>query len=225
MDRFETAGPRSEIKLREWISSREGLSIPHPPPPSCDYCGRTIEAGMLTSQYASTLDVSQQRDGSLMFQRHYCEPCRRTEITHPCRGVYEVLVEHRVTEDYQLVELQSVDVSPAEEGFNWSPAEVCEEILERPAADLILGGAGVVGPEDVVDTLALYGLPVAQVVSAGGEPVSGAQFERVKEQMEFVTEEVTFRDETAQNEWVRAQPYPPTGQVVMPSVRGEDGYE
>jgi hypothetical protein len=223
MTGFGGEEPQLEVDLREWLSSREGISIRHPTPPTCDFCGQEIEPGTVSSQYASTLDLCHD-DGkqSLAFQRHYCEFCNREEITHPCAHAYEVLVEHRVTEEYRLTGIDAVDVSERGEGHEWSPAVVCREVIDSAPEDLRLGGAEGVGPEAVVDTLALYGLSVSVVVAADGTVISGEQLAQAQEQMEAVAEELTFRGPEEQTEWIQAQPYPPTGRIVM-SVSEKDG--
>jgi hypothetical protein len=223
MTGFGGEEPQLEVDLREWLSSREGISIRHPTPPTCDFCGQEIEPGTVSSQYASTLDLCQDADQqSLAFQRHYCEVCNRDEITYPCAHAYEVLAEHRVTEEYRLTDIDAVDVSERGEGHGWSPVAVCREVIGRDPEDLRLGGAEGVGPEAVVDTLALYGLSVPVVVAADGATISGEQLAQAQEQMEFVAEELTFKGPEEQTDWIQAQPYPPTGQIVM-VVPEEDG--
>lgn len=212
----------ADVDLRQWVESREGLSIRAHTPPTCGYCGGEIEPGAVSSQYASTLDLNQtEQNGSLMFQRHYCGHCDRDEITHPCREAYEVLVEHRLTDGYRITELEVADASRLGEGYPWTPSEVCSEVLERSPEELATGGREKVGPEDVIDSVALYGIPPEHILKPGGGLVSEGQIEQVQEQMEFVSEELTFRGEKQQTEWVRSQPYPPTGRIEFPAGAGE----
>jgi len=218
----DTDSPSADVELREWVESREGLSIRTPTSPTCGYCGGEIEPRTVSSQYASTLDLNQpDRDGSLTFQRHYCGYCDRDEITHPCREAYEVLVEHQLTDDYRITNLEVVDAFRLGEGYEWTPGDVCSEVLERPPEELASGGQDAVGPEDVVDSVALYGVPPEQILTPSGEVVSENQLKKVQEHMAFVSEELTFRGEAQQTEWIRAQPYPPTGRIELPTEAGE----
>lgn len=211
--------PSSTIDFTQWLRSREGIAIRTSSTPECAYCGGRIEKGDRTQHYASTLDLTApESHGTLRLQRHYCPTCRRDEITYHCAGVYEVLIEHRVGSKYRLSHLEQVAVSARDAGHRWAPEAVCRSVLNRSPAELAVGGRTCVGPEHVVDALAYYGLSPELVIKADGGPIAGDRLREAHEQIALVTEHLAELTDEEQRDWLRAQPYPPTGLVDISPV-------
>lgn len=208
-----------EVKelLRDFLTNREEMSIRSGEAVHCDDCGGEIEPGDITAHYGSTLDMyDMSADGVLTLQRHYCEECDREEVTFPTKEALEVIVRHKVADDYHITNLEVADVSRKGEGIPWDPDEVRTEVLEMSSKELAGPGSGA-GPEDIVDLFALYGIPFDFVVDAHGSVHGESRIQSISAQIDEIQGELRRINGPEFVEWAREQPYPATGTISLPS--------
>lgn len=217
--------PNKEIStahdhISQWSQSREGISVQGSGPsvPLCDYCGIELDLGGRTGHYAAQTNLlaDEGEDQPLTFQRHYCRVCRRDNITKPCKGTLEVVVSHDLCDEYRVQDIEIEDISTRSDGLSWDPEAVIQNVLHVPTSQISGAVSNEVGPEAVVDALALYGVPPEQVLRANGEIAKEAVCDRVSKQMESLHEQLLSMEDRSPPEWVQEQPYPPTGRVELP---------
>lgn len=192
------------------------MSVKATTPPLCDYCFGELTPGTRTTHYASDVDYCSSDESRLTLQRHYCESCSRKDIAEPCEGVFEVVISHKLTNDYCITELELESLSDHSEGVPWNPEEVLSEILGVPPVVLGSEVSQEVGPESVVDALAFFGLSLDMVIRSGGGLSSPEIIEKAKEQVSTVQEHLSGIPNDEITQWLSEQSYPPDGTVKLP---------
>lgn len=85
----------------------------------------------------------------------YCEDCATKRLLFPCRGYAEARLFASISPDRRAVDVEATDVSPADDGIPWDPAELHESITTIPFrkyldVTIMGGGPTMWGPENIV---------------------------------------------------------------------------
>ena len=139
----------------------------------------------------------------------YCADCTTRLLLLPCEGYTEVRLAFDMGDDRTYRNVEVTDISPAEDGIPWNPAELSEEITGVPFHMYVqmaaAQGAELWAPEDIVRMFQSIGphLDIRKAIRADGS-FDPQELDRAREAYDEFTRELQrngfsrewFRDHT-----------------------------
>ena len=181
-----TEGPRADLlDALEDTRARSSADDPSDFMARCDSCAEpiqpngTVVTAFFVDETITGRSAAEETPGpggsAWVFFRIHCPDCSHGVLLMPAQGYTELLLRTEVHLDEsdtpRLRNWRYLQVSGPDDGYPWAPRDVLQRIL-----DIMAGGDAdeypkmdELGPADVVDILALYGLNPRELVNEAGE--------------------------------------------------------
>jgi len=129
----------------------------------CDYCSSKIHHTKdieLTQYLADDILNSRGHQADLIHKKRpfvqlstYCEDCSQELLFFPCKDFSEVRIKFNLTENWTIKYPSITDISNRDEGINWNPKEVMQEITGISFDKREIMGNELWGPENIFTVL------------------------------------------------------------------------
>ena len=137
--------------------------------PKCDRCSTQMKKNRTIYLYCSNYLVGTGIQDRINFQTLYCNECHWNRLKFPMTGCIEILLEGRMGTDWTINDLSIMDLAIQNDGEDWSPEGVMEELFQMPYEQAKRMSSGVhQGPQDVIDVLDNLGLDIRDIVDEDG---------------------------------------------------------